>query len=630
MIWSVFYNSCFTRSLASRTQRSCQQHTALGFRWRRNASFASNSAIKHLLWKNSTIQELYALPKDDKKLREFGNANLLKLVEAQNFGAAEQLCFQLIQDGVRIEPHTAYGTAAAWALQSIDNPHRLEYFEFWLSITPQRNLMERPLQVLLETDADPFPDARRVLFASPSTYFPVILRFALICAKKGYLQPMLKDTFPLLLRFASVEVGTGWLGEMEQAIAHLASECHQTAAVNHFRDLSVRVCSRAGWLSYAMSILQSNPRLRLTPITRSLLIEALRNDGRIEDLSTVVRRSNTVQTSTQPVFTPNTNGRLLRSQNQISSSNHSYPERVVTPRVVLAAELRTLNSMLRNRIAFGDFNVADFLSRLEDSGASQRIVEWLRRRAFRAGPHCRVPWLKEELVYYYNRRRYEEVLKLYLVHFSPDPRLPGLFPDVLARFAERYYNMTAALPFKKCLPLKRWMVLKAIVRLTPTLSDPVATLQALYESYRSERSSHDEAYVILSAFMSTFNKCGSPDDAVRVFKWTGNIPYASQVKTLAEVLASAGRVDKTMALLRRIESGEMETLTYDGQITHAQPSPLMFIRVIEGFVKRGLLKPALEVEAMMRGHLKADYVQGKRHVEVIRALRTLQTQGSST
>ncbi|KAG6857074.1 hypothetical protein H0H87_010039 [Tephrocybe sp. NHM501043] len=631
MKWSSFSAARLPWWCAKQFRRSCQYHANVDLSQKlwRNARFASDSAVKHLFTRTSTISDLYIVPANNSSLPELRNSALVRLVKAGNYGAADRLRLHLLQEGIEIKHHPIYEQAAMLGMPwTVIDANRLSYFEAWFSLIPRRHPSTAPLRPLLEANADHFPETRRFLFARPVDRLPAILRFGLICATKGYIQPMLKDTLPLLLRFASTDVGTFWLREMERAIVHYSPDFYITThkfqrreAANRFRELSIKVCCQAGWLSHAMTVLKSNPQLRLSDRTQAHLSVALRDAGRVQDTLVVNRR----------LPLPNSPYHAFGFISTYSENLWSYktPDGSQT-RHDLAVKLRYTNRQLRECKAIASSSVFALLSRLHRVGCSSHTVVSLRRRALSAGPQCANPWMEGELRYLDTRKKYQEVLKIYLSHRDAEAQLPGLFPDLLSRLAAHHQLEVASATFEDCPFPRRWLAMKSIVRLVPTLPEPVETLRALYKTYREEIDGATDANQMLSAFMASFGECRAPDDAVRVLKNSGKTPYLKQMETLLGVLAHAGRAHKAMALLKAIESGSIHVMLGDGRVQRAYARQSTYGRTIKGFVRAGLLEPALKVEAMMNRHLKRVSVQDENHAEVIEALRVLEIQKGST
>ncbi|KAG6902164.1 hypothetical protein C0995_003638 [Termitomyces sp. Mi166 len=556
------------------------------------------------------------------------NTKLVNFVRTRKFAAADQLRIHLIHEGVEITPHPVYEQAAISCLRWDNIRASISDFKTWFFLIPACDPMDQSRRPLLETDADHFRDLRRILFASPSTRFPVILLFGIMAATKGYIQPMVNETLPVLIRYASANVGAIWLREMEQAITlYTAATPYLSDTVNDFRDLSIKVCCQAGWLSNAMAILTKNPQFELTTSTRTLLNNALRHAGRMEELSMLDRRVHP-QDSWQPrSTTPSGDVEAFpRRPRKSSNAKGQSPSVSALSRHSMAVEVRFINRQLRDSNELFASNITVFLSRLRKVGGASRIVQWLRERALVAGLSCGIPWLEGELRYHLTQRSYDEVLKLYLAHFNTEAQLPSLFSNALSAITSLYRFTIPPAASPEFILSQRWMVLKSIIRLIPTLQEPLVTLRVLYDAYGLERVDHAEAYNVRPAFIASFGECGAPDDAVRVLKDSGKAPYSKEVETLAGVLAHAGRAEKALALLRHAESGKMEMTLVNGRAMCVQARPSMYERVIRGFVTAGLLKPAMEVETMMRAKFGQDSSRSKIHTEVIEALRALEAQ----
>ncbi|KAG6900373.1 hypothetical protein C0993_011723 [Termitomyces sp. T159_Od127] len=570
-----------------------------------------------------TIPQLY-LRDNGGHSHEHLNAILLNFVQTRKFAAAEQFRIRLVREGVKIIPHMAYEQAAISCIRWDNIEASLLDLETWFALVPARDPMDQTRPPLSDTDANHFQDLRRIMFASPSTRLPVILFFGLLAATKGYIQPTVNETLPVLIRYAPVEVGICWLREMEEAILqYSAATPYFLDTLNHFRNLAIKVCCQAGWLSHAITIMTTNSQFELNISTRTLLHNALRDAGRMEELSMLDRRVRPLDPWRLQTRNPPNDvkpARLRLSYQKELLSTYCMPRRHD-----VAAEIRSINHQLRSSNDLDAANVTVFLSRLHEVGGASRIVKWLRARALVAGPSCSVPWLQGEIMDNLTRRDYIQVLKLYLTYFNTETQLPSPFSDAL-RAIEAFYRFAPLTALANISISERWLVLKSIIRLVPTIPDPVITLRLLYDTYCSENANHNEAYNVRSAFITSFGECGAPDDAVRVVKDSGKAPYLREVETLAGVLAHAGREEKTLALLRYAGSGRMEMTLVDGRVMRTPANLLMYERVIKGFVKAGLLKPALEAEIMMKKNLGQNISRSTRHLEIIEALRALEAQ----
>ncbi|GLB45222.1 hypothetical protein LshimejAT787_2001270 [Lyophyllum shimeji] len=617
---------------------------------------SSESAIKHLVSGTSTTLWLYEDPSQAfsrvEESPEVSNATLVGLVKDGKMGAADRLRLQLIERGIEIQPHAIYEQAAIANLRWADMEHCMEQFTTWFTLVPDYDPSKPP------TPYGPFKDTRDVLIHSgwPSARLPLILRFGIISASKGYLRPILHDILPFI-RFASPDGGARWLYEMEQAAVeyqstHRPREAEETA--RRYRALTVDLCSQECWLDHALAIVRLERSFALPDRSYTLLIRALRNAGRLDDVKEVERHL-----MHDALRDPLPNSPELKLTSPSRVPHHPSKSAVETPvdhkselspptshtvgtcptsdvtedilkdvqqrtisRKSLSKQLRAFKYMLGKGTCPHHLRLIPFLSDFKTVGGSPRVITWLRHRALSRREPCGMAWINAELRYQNAERNYDEILKLYLTYLDTRLPLPSVFWYTLNRIAaeNRFTIVPSLLP--KYRLRDRWLILKSIIHLALRLPWPLATLQALYTSYRRAIARwpppNRESNEILSTFIAVFGECGSPHDATRVLADTGSTPYLRQVETLALVLARAGKVDEAMALLRRIEVGAddrrkgMLVKGYDGKVDVAVPRITTYGRMIEGFVAAGLLEPALELERRMKARFKYEYGGGKK------------------
>ncbi|KAF8068708.1 hypothetical protein FPV67DRAFT_1668779 [Lyophyllum atratum] len=637
---------------------------------------SSNSAIKHLISGTSPTSWLYDEPTQVQESPQLSNATLVSLVKEDKIGAADRLRLQLVERGVDIEHHPIYEQAAIANLRWADPEQCLAHFTTWFSLVPEYDQSNPP------SHPGPFKEARRILIrsGSPSGRLPLILRFGIMCASKGYLQPMFDEILPIVVRFASADAGVRWLYDMERAAVqyqstHYPREAEETA--RRYRNFAIEICCEAGWLDHAMSLVELERNFTLSNRTYTLLIQALEDGGRRDVIKTVERHMNydksrlnlgdlksmpfNLSRPTADVTGVDIPQRSLPPSPVTRSTPHpgaatahsliaeefKRTAKPVISRQGVAAQLRFFKSTHRTRTSPNPLQIIHFLSAFKTVGGSHRVIRWLRHRALSGGKHYNIAWMKAELRYHNNERNYAEVLRLYMTYFDTKLPLPGIFTHTLLRIAAQQQLCVRPAPFPKYVLRDRWLVLKPLIRLALGLPWPLATMQALYASYRAAtrdvRTPNREAYEVLSTFVGAFGACGSPEDARGVLGDSeggagGGMPYLRQVETMAGVLAGAGRVEEAMGLLGRIEAGAddkrkgtrrgkgMRVRGYDGKVEVALPRLTTYGRMIEGFTAAGLLEPALEVERMMKMRFEYEYGVNKRLDGALKGLWALEME----
>ena len=135
---------------------------------------------------------------------------LAQLVVERNFEDAERLLSELRTVGVVVKPDTRYLDAALDVYRREDTAQveRLEQFSTWLSLIPDasnaRNLDLTKIQGLI-LGAAHIPD------------MPIIIRFALIAASKGYASHVWEDTIALVVRYCPPRISSRFLYEFREA-----------------------------------------------------------------------------------------------------------------------------------------------------------------------------------------------------------------------------------------------------------------------------------------------------------------------------------------------------------------------------------------------------------------------------
>ncbi|EIW55292.1 uncharacterized protein TRAVEDRAFT_31070 [Trametes versicolor FP-101664 SS1] len=138
---------------------------------------------------------------------------LENLVKERNYADATRVHAELLELGVEIPFHPVYHFAARQALlnPALSQRERLESFVKWWSLFPPRREVREPLRAigsvltdLLRNDA--VPD------------IPLIVRFALLAASKGYARAVYRQVIPVIASYAPSDVLLHFLGEFLAAV----------------------------------------------------------------------------------------------------------------------------------------------------------------------------------------------------------------------------------------------------------------------------------------------------------------------------------------------------------------------------------------------------------------------------
>ncbi|KAG5634210.1 hypothetical protein H0H81_002879 [Sphagnurus paluster] len=588
-----------------------------------NRRASSNSAIKHLVSGTTMTSWLYDDPAQVHESPELSNNKIVNFIKEGKFGAADRLRLQLEERGVTITPHPVYEKAAIANLQWSDMEQCLNHFTTWFSLVPDYDKYNPP------TYPGPFKDVRHTLIhtGSPSKRLPLILRFGLLSASKGYLQPMFSEIVPILKRSATADVGANWLHDVERVAVQYSNAGDAVTTARRYRACGVEICCEAGWLDHAISIVKLERKFTLPRRSYVLLLRSLRDAGRLDEVQLVERHLDiNAARARLRVVTPNG----VVQQPASTAELKDIPKRTVN-RQVVAATLRSLKSQLQSQSCPAPIDLIRFLADFRTVGGSQRVIQWLRHRALLASAYCNISWLKAELRYHNIERNHREILRLYLTYLHTTP-LPGIFPYTLTRLANQYGIQAAPAEYPKYILHDRWLVLKPIIRLVPELPWALATLRALYNGYRGEKAFAREVRETRAAFISTFGVCGAADDVRQVFEDAGTTPPLALVEAYVEALARTGHVEEAMGLLAEIEAGGskrgsgMRVMGYDGRVEVAVARLTTYGRVIEGFVQVGMLQEAQEVERMMRRRFAYEYGLNRKLDEAMRNLWALEME----
>lgn len=517
------------------------------------SSLASQTLSTSLLYENDPIPD------------GRGNADLVDLVEQGRYGEAYRLRLQLLDSGVEISHHPIFEKAAVSALQWHDHEKCLKEFSTWFSLVP--NINEAYSPGLL----NPFQNIRHSLLHSgaPAQKLPVIFQFGMICASKGYTEPIFREVFQFVVRYARAMQGGKFMLDIEKAATQYQLDHHPenaTLTAQKYRALAVEICVQVGWIATASKIIQLQRDFPLPDRTYRFLLERLKARNRPSDRPLIKKLR-------QDLATQSANSFSSKSAN-FEGSYAADPTPIYTP-----------------------------------SSATRQNNEG-------------IPGL---LMDHSLRRNYERILHIFSANFTRFD-LDGVFDHTLSRILVTRPRVSPQATTLLPLPDDcRWIVLKSIVNLSTSLPWALATLESLYDSFLS-RPYGPNMGKVFESFISAFGKCGSLDLAQLVvsdIRQLQYVPYPSHLARLAGAYARWGKVDQAMNILDELE----RTGLFNGQAgVRYHPQVTTYGRIIAGFVDAGLLEPALTVEARLMQTLP--YTMGKNSAldRVLDTLRALQTK----
>jgi hypothetical protein len=256
-------------------------HSSLRFRG------SNGSAIEHLASGTAATAWLYDNPTNllGPQVEE-ANSTLVKLVQEAKYGAANRLRYQLQESGVVIQRNTIYQGAALAALQLDDPDICIDVFTAWFSLLPYIG------ESMSTPESNPLKDIRNTILrsGSPAMRRPLVKRFALLSACRGYIHPIYNEVVNLIARFDTPAEGANFLLHYEEAVRQYHRYSHparvKTAGRWH-RTAAIEVCCQAGWLDEALQILQLERDFALPDQTYLLLLQSLRDKQRSGDVAIV-------------------------------------------------------------------------------------------------------------------------------------------------------------------------------------------------------------------------------------------------------------------------------------------------------------------------------------------------------
>ena len=205
---------------------------------------------------------------------------LLRLVQARRFAAADRVRTHITHNRMHIPHDNVYQYAAAHAVlnRTASERERLQDFGFWFGLVPgrlahyQRRISTAVERIPLQEEEE-LKVVRDAIFRTgkPSRNVPIAMRYALLCAEKGYAMTALAESVYLVQRFAEPEEGKKFFYTFERRALEAAGKLDlsrralgaggkldlssgRDASVGKLEGVSVRACVEAGWLAEAAQL----------------------------------------------------------------------------------------------------------------------------------------------------------------------------------------------------------------------------------------------------------------------------------------------------------------------------------------------------------------------------------------
>jgi hypothetical protein len=375
--------------------------------------------------------------------------HLLNLLEQGGYAEARQVIRELLQLNVPIQASHIYEKAARNVLEAhehLDSVQRLNEFTFWFSLIPNKQddhldasiiddtVFKQPTKSQMEyyvpksqkrifpelssanekQPEPPFPEIIKLLLQNHITDLPMIIRFTLICAQKGYADGICPLVVPIITEFAEDKTLTRFIHEFESFPGMM-----QTDSWIKHRNAIVHGLMTARRLDYAFTLL---------PLERM--------SHRILPLKTYARFINLCQRDPSP-----TNEKYIESIRVfVLSIGQTLQLRSVTPREELDALeddvsftrlyrhlIRTLRSSWSPPSAL---DIHRFMKiYLEQTGKVDRI-RFLEAIARDSGYRAISKFRLAELLFHYHRRDHYHVLKTWAHSFF----MVGIPRDILVLY----------------------------------------------------------------------------------------------------------------------------------------------------------------------------------------------------
>jgi hypothetical protein len=593
-------------------------------------------------YKNLVLRSAPAVPTSP-------NRTLVRLIGKGRYHIAERLRAEMVALGEEIHLNNIFEEAAAHVLRKVhlEPADRAAEFSDWFSLVPRRGPKK--------TRARTFSRIRLQLFKyNNATYLPVIMRFGIISASKGYTQAIALQVISFVVRFSEPSVSSKFLDDLENALAqYLGSDQTEMAKkAKSFRSLAIRIYCLAGYMDESVKMLQTTRSrgINVTAFTYDLLLQKLTNTAHIE----IVQRFQNVSVSISASGRKHATKAIkeFTSSKRYDTNSVFAETRSVT---VLARDLLLLRKSIISPSPPTALSLARFFHAYRSIGRSRGLV-MLNRKAFGSSHVTKSLWLRAEMLFYLHTNQFPLLISTFARHFY----LIGVptaevLPVVNMQMRQTKHNRRAFM--KTLIPwVATWeriwptnmhtaLVWQALVSMTRSTE---AIQRMYYQLVQMTRSSsaqvegysgntappvlvvtqgHFAPFLVFYARRATGKT--NVEHVTRIFNdmlQLGISPSEHTLNILVAAYARSGDNRRVESVLKRMETNMNVCEDIPEQRQFPPPSIVTYTSIIQGFVESRSLQSALAMETRMMQRIQFVEGMNKRTDSVLVSLRRLQRE----
>src|ERR1700722_1453433 len=529
---------------------------------------------------------------------------LIDLLERKRYTAAERVCRELLQMGVEIPLNPIYEKAAIAVLRDPNRENRAETFARWFSLIPMAH----------ESKPRSFNTICNLLFyKSLIADIPLIQRFGLVCASKGYARKIASQVLPYVIRFTDPSVSSRFLDEFESLSAQNLRKIYPTKVkkmLKSFRGSAIISHCRAGRPEEAIKIFQASRacNLRMSRFTCAFLLRALEQNLDPANIRIITE---------------------LRRRPYYSRSDHADELATTTWSELSQLASLALNiKILRRSLVSHRPPIAPALCKVmaeyRATGRS-RALTLLRKKAFQHSHESIRLWLVAEMLYHAGRTEPAMVVVTFAKHFH----LVGVPHDLILLQLQRSLKIRKirSEQFRNLVPrhypmkekiLPSSMATTLLWQALATLSNGTGELENVYRQLLGfARLGKESASSLMTsppplpvppqairqthfyAFLRLFIRRSGPNRALSVLSdmlSLGIEPNHHHYVMLSIAFARAGNVETAMALLDPSEHADRRTESPDPLRPLSLPAIATYTKLLRSFIGAERYDAALEID----------------------------------